>query len=146
MQLFFYRALKKLEVGKRFPARCPQRAVLAETGNVSSANYHKDFTCELSQYPVSWPTASVAACTTSVLCLYSLLLASARPSLAAPQTAAPASEDVHPEGYRGCFFEGLEDFKFVVTEYTHLGISHVEKEKKDKPVCSPTSKLLLGRS
>lgn len=61
--------------------------------------------------------------------------------------AGIASEDVHTEGGRGCFFEGLEDFKFAVRECTHLGISHVEKKKKDKPMCSPqTSKLLMARS
>lgn len=71
--------------------------------------------------------AASLACTDFSLYLCSLF----PPRLTTLHTAATTTKEVH--GSRG-FFECLDDFKFALPEYMHLGIIH--KGKNIKPSLS----------
>lgn len=89
----------------------------------------------------SWLIAASLACTYFPLYSCTLFL----PQLTTLHIAVITAKEVH--GVHCCFFECLENFKFAVPEYTHLGITHIGKKYKAKPmwilIYSPQSSELL---
>lgn len=74
--------------------------------------------------PVSrWLIAASLACT-----YFSLYLCSLFPTwLTTLHTAAITTKELHGSC---CIFECLDNFKFAVPEYVHLGITHIGKNIK----------------